>query len=260
MGKAFAVFVVFAVIGAALMGYNNTLVKSPSGMTLVSKSPGSFNELFIDVSSWEVLDFMRHPRMKRAMINGQIPDFDNMRMKLTAADKVRQLGEAVDNVVKKAKSGIRELDEKYEIREKIEQTGRKVEDIRQRLMNKFQGNSGSRDSGSSSRSRSSGGSGTSARQAVNISDPINDPEAIRRCSSFMRVALGAIEMYVMDHSEKIQSGDVSENSAIGRKLVPNYVRKLPRCPFHRAPGQPGAAFYYNAANKTITCPLHGTFR
>lgn len=136
--------------GGALIGYTHITVKSPAGILMIKKDTGSFNPIYLNVTSWGFRDFYHNPRLKRAMIDREIPDFNNIRAKLIAADKAVSLGFKLEEIADRIEQGIlefdkkhgltdklRELDDKYKIRETLEKTGDKMEDIGRKLKDTF---------------------------------------------------------------------------------------------------------------------------
>ncbi len=123
--KNFFLFLLF-LAGIALVvvcGFNH-VVQSPHGIHLISKSEFSFHQIYTDVSHWGVADFLREPRFEEAMLNREIPDFNNLRLKLATLEGTAQVGQSITEGAKaggrKIAETSRELNRKYELEEKAE--------------------------------------------------------------------------------------------------------------------------------------------
>ena len=93
---------VLAIGGAACFTCTHTLLTAPSGFTAIKKDACSFSEISLDISSWELTELYRHERVRRAILDGDIPDFDGTRLKLAAlqdVDIVIPDAEAVETVL-----------------------------------------------------------------------------------------------------------------------------------------------------------------
>lgn len=124
MKKVVLVGLVLAGIGASVACGTNYVVRSPDGIHLIAKSEFSFSPTYVDVRSWGAVDFVRAPRLKQALLDREIPDFDNLRLKVAAVEGAAQVGGRIDAMAdaagrKVAETG-RELDRKYDLRGKAE--------------------------------------------------------------------------------------------------------------------------------------------
>lgn len=82
------------------------------------------------------------------------------------------------------------------------------------------------------------------------------PARQRACMANMRVIEGAIDMWEMDtDGKRIGSGIVGEpdrtSGPVGEKLVPEYIKKVPRC-------RERGTYYYDADTYTVSCTKHNT--
>ncbi len=82
------------------------------------------------------------------------------------------------------------------------------------------------------------------------------PARQKACMANMRVLEGGIDMWEMDtDGERMPSGLIGsykgDMGEVGRRLVPTYVKKLPRC---RERGD----YYYDNENYTVSCTRHNT--
>ncbi len=77
----------------------------------------------------------------------------------------------------------------------------------------------------------------------------------KACRANMRVLEGAVDMWEMDtDSERMPSGvfvdGEGEVSSLGRRLAPNYVKKMPRCRMR-------GTYIYDAEICLVFCTVHG---
>lgn len=96
---------ILAIGGVGYFACTHTLVKAPSGYALLKNDSCSFNEVYLDITSWELLELFRHEKVRRAILDKEIPDFNGTRLKLAAL-------QGVDNVVPDAANTILEAIDK----------------------------------------------------------------------------------------------------------------------------------------------------